>query len=317
MAPALELSEADGTSGKTLLEREAQPEEKACVASTAEPASAYLASSVGPASTAGAEAEASIEGSKAPGTVLAGEEADGCAVWPGDAPRVWRTGRAASPVHVYCDLDGVLVDFVRGVEELTGHHPDDFRRWNNEEFMWTAVARDGGFFAKLPWMPDGWALWEFLSDEATRQRITVSVLTGAPAGRWAQPQKVRWVKEQLGRWVWTDVCWSRDKPKWAAPGLVLVDDNEGFREAWEAAGGIFIHHRSAAESVTALRRLLAPDTGPAKPRAESGRTQWSAPQWSAVGISAPALVPPDWSSVSGDRGSERPPATTGGRRRWI
>lgn len=36
---------------------------------------------------------------------------------------------------------------------------------------------------------------------------------------------------------------------------VLVDDSADAAEAWEAAGGIFVHHTSAAESIAKLRKL--------------------------------------------------------------
>ncbi len=36
---------------------------------------------------------------------------------------------------------------------------------------------------------------------------------------------------------------------------VLVDDREKTRAPWEEAGGIFIHHRSAAESIEELKEL--------------------------------------------------------------
>ena len=38
------------------------------------------------------------------------------------------------------------------------------------------------------------------------------------------------------------------------PGDVLVDDRENHRHLWDSAGGIFIHHKNAEDSV---RRLAA------------------------------------------------------------
>jgi hypothetical protein len=39
------------------------------------------------------------------------------------------------------------------------------------------------------------------------------------------------------------------------PGDVLVDDYLRYRELWEKAGGIFIHHVSARESIRQLAAL--------------------------------------------------------------
>jgi hypothetical protein len=38
------------------------------------------------------------------------------------------------------------------------------------------------------------------------------------------------------------------------PGDALVDDRDKYRQLWERAGGIFIHHRNAANSIELLRQ---------------------------------------------------------------
>jgi hypothetical protein len=40
-----------------------------------------------------------------------------------------------------------------------------------------------------------------------------------------------------------------------APGDVLVDDTPTYRHLWEGAGGRFVLHRSARESLAELRAL--------------------------------------------------------------
>lgn len=59
----------------------------------------------------------------------------------------------------------------------------------------------------------------------------------------------------LGVHVPVIACMTRDKPRYAAPGHVLVDDRLKTREVWEAAGGDFVHHVNAAPSIAALERL--------------------------------------------------------------
>ena len=63
----------------------------------------------------------------------------------------------------------------------------------------------------------------------------------------------RWA--MLGPDVPVITCLAREKPRYAAPGHVLVDDRETAREGWERNGGIFIHHRDAAHSIAALKAL--------------------------------------------------------------
>ena len=57
--------------------------------------------------------------------------------------------------HVYCDMDGVLSDFERGVSELLGSPPDEFRDSDAVAEMWGKLAAEANFFSDLPWMPGG------------------------------------------------------------------------------------------------------------------------------------------------------------------
>ncbi len=87
-----------------------------------------------------------------------------------------------------------------------------------------------------------------------------SLLTGLPRGNWAAPQKVRWAAEHFpGTRIIT--CMAVNKRDHGRKGDVLVDDTLKHRHLWEEAGGIFVHHRSAAESLAMLREigLLAPE----------------------------------------------------------
>jgi hypothetical protein len=47
-----------------------------------------------------------------------------------------------------------------------------------------------------------------------------------------------------------------DKALFSHPGAVLIDDYEKHRDPWEARGGIFIHYRSALESIALLEGAL-------------------------------------------------------------
>jgi hypothetical protein len=148
-------------------------------------------------------------------------------------------------VKLFLDLDGVLADFDRGVETLLGKRPDELAPAR----MWAALARAPQFFATLEMMHDAQELWDFC------RPFGPTILTGLPRGDWAERQKRRWVANMLGRDVKVLTVMSRDKHHYAAPGHVLVDDRIKLRGAWEAAGGIFIHHVSAARSIARLRRV--------------------------------------------------------------
>ena len=121
--------------------------------------------------------------------------------------------------------------------------------------MWPILARSGNFYAELDWMPDGKELWE------TLKPLAPLVLTGLPRGRWAEPQKREWCRRELGPEVEVITGLSREKaelarvrtPEGVTP--VLIDDRGRLREAWEAMGGVFIHHESAARSIQELQAI--------------------------------------------------------------
>lgn len=146
---------------------------------------------------------------------------------------------------LFLDLDGVLADFDRGVETVTGKRPDELPT----RAMWAALARHPDFYAALELMADARMLWDFC------RPFEPTILTGLPRGNWAEDQKRRWVRRMLGEKVRVITTQSREKHKFATPGAVLVDDRASLREAWEAAGGIFVHHVSAARSIAALTAL--------------------------------------------------------------
>lgn len=146
---------------------------------------------------------------------------------------------------LFLDLDGVLADFDRGVQAVTGRRPEDLPL----KAMWAALARAPRFFETLGMMEDAEELWRYCAPHHP------TILTGLPLGSWAPEQKRRWVARMLGAHVPVITCMSRDKPRWSGPGHVLVDDRASAREGWERKGGHFVHHVSAGQSIALLQEL--------------------------------------------------------------
>ena len=151
--------------------------------------------------------------------------------------------------QLFLDCDGVLADFDRAATALLGLPPREFERRHGAREFWRRLARHDDFFGSLPLMPDAQALWD-----ATAHLRPV-ILTGVPGGGWAAPQKVRWAARHFpdAQVVTTLARAKRDHI--GAPGDVLVDDTPTYRHLWEEAGGRFVLHRSARESLAGLRAL--------------------------------------------------------------
>lgn len=151
---------------------------------------------------------------------------------------------------IFCDLDGVLVDFNAGVQRELGRHPQDL----SPSYMWSRLGRlrkGGGFYSNLEWTTDGKELWKFILP------YQPTILTGLPRGNWAANQKRNWCARELGPSIPVVTCWSRDKHLHCKfSGSILIDDRIELQNAWVQKGGTFVHHTSAKQSMILLKQLL-------------------------------------------------------------
>lgn len=149
--------------------------------------------------------------------------------------------------QLYLDCDGVLADFEQGARAVLGMSAESFMKRFGPGRFWQRLAATPDFYARLPLMPGAMDLFEAV------RHLDPIILTGLPRGTWAAGQKVRWAAQHFpGTRVIT--CMAVDKRDHCHPGDVLVDDTLKHRHLWEAAGGIFVHHRDVAETLDRLAR---------------------------------------------------------------
>lgn len=148
--------------------------------------------------------------------------------------------------QIFLDCDGVLADFDAGAKAILGMPPQAFEAAHGARAFWRKLAQAEGFFETLAPMPDAYELYE-----AVKHKNPI-ILTGMPRGTWAEPQKRRWAERHFPGVpvITTSAALKREH---CHPGDVLVDDRAQHRHLWEAAGGLFILHRSARESIAALK----------------------------------------------------------------
>ena len=151
--------------------------------------------------------------------------------------------------QLFLDCDGVLADFDRGAERVLGMGPRAYEAKHGRKAFWRALAKTPGFYARLPLMPDACALFDAV------RHLDPVILTGCPMGGWAEAQKERWAAEHFPD-TRIITCMARDKWRHCTRGDVLVDDTLKHRGAWEEACGVFVHHRSARESIAELATLF-------------------------------------------------------------
>ena len=153
--------------------------------------------------------------------------------------------------EIYCDLDEVLVDFIRGANVAVG---GDFVKMDKDE-RWNIVNQTKDFWANLGWKPNAKRLHDFI------MRYNPHVLSAyANRDPASKTGKMKWLKKNTSfkraniHLVLRSQKQSYAKTKEEKPNILIDDYIKNIRE-WEAKGGIGIHHTDVGKTISELKRL--------------------------------------------------------------
>lgn len=154
-----------------------------------------------------------------------------------------------SQYKIYCDLDGVLVDFEKGYQELTGKTPPSYNTDYNEEEFWAPITKAGArFWINLDWMPDGQELWNAIKP------YKPEIITAPSQDQSSRKGKYVWVRQHLDK-APLHFKPAKFKQDLAEPNAILIDDRLDTCERWRNAGGIAINHKNAQATIQILKDL--------------------------------------------------------------
>lgn len=154
---------------------------------------------------------------------------------------------------LYVDLDGVMADLDRFVEQLTGQHLSNDDEKDAEIWDVLNARKEEGLptFSVLHKMKDADTLWSYI------QQYEPNILTAT--GRdfeYGKREKTKWVERNLTGYNEIIVVQrSRDKAAYAAPRHILIDDRMQSIGPWRRAGGIGILHKNAEDTCNQLKLL--------------------------------------------------------------
>ena len=153
--------------------------------------------------------------------------------------------------QIYCDMDGVLADFDKGIRDIIGGTFSDER--------WPELPDD--FFLQLEPMADAKRLWGFISKYDPFILTAVPRSSRGPIAKRATKDKIRFMKRWFG--VSSERIYPvmrKNKKNFGKDGRdgrpnLLIDDHLGNCQEFRKAGGIGVHHKSAAKTIAELKNI--------------------------------------------------------------
>ena len=169
---------------------------------------------------------------------------------------------------IYCDMDGVLCDFRKGIEnmfklkskdpsmpgpmQMAGYKDaDDWMSAPLSNAKWEPVTNYPMFWPTLPWTKDGKKLWFYI------EKFKPHILSDyTPHDNNSIKGKRLWINRNLRL---TDASRihlvRRREKKIFANGNVLIDDYGRNTKEWKSNKGIPIKYKTATEAISKLRKL--------------------------------------------------------------
>lgn len=152
-----------------------------------------------------------------------------------------------SKYKIYCDMDGVLVDFDKGYFKLTGHKLDGEHR--SDDHFWDPINAAGyDFWINLEWSNDGKRLWSYI------EKYKPELLSAPSRQNDSRIAKHDWVKRELPG-THLILRSAKHKKDFACANCILIDDRIDNIQGWRDAGGIGIHHVSTKHTIDQLKVL--------------------------------------------------------------
>jgi len=155
-----------------------------------------------------------------------------------NTPNLLDLYEAIKPKYIiFCDMDGVLVDFDKGYNNLTG------KPTNHND-----VQDKYEYWVNLPWMSDGMILWNYI------KKFTPYILTAPSRDPGSKQGKIEWANRLDGmKNIYFKPAYA--KAEYSKKNRILIDDKSSTIEQWNQRGGIGILHTSTTNTIKQLQQL--------------------------------------------------------------
>lgn len=160
-------------------------------------------------------------------------------------------------INVYCDLDGVMVNLDKKIQEIFGTAYKNIP----SNVLWDTLGDIPDLFLNLEPMTNYLTLFTVLKTLENNGIIHLEILTSLPYSTkklvTSKQDKIAWVRKYLDKNIKINtVVGGAKKTKFVKyPTDILIDDLERNITAWENAGGIGILHKSIAHTIAAIGKM--------------------------------------------------------------
>ena len=155
---------------------------------------------------------------------------------------------------IYCDMDQVLVNLMKGAEKVLGYPLDQYKTPEQKQDRWKRINAVKGFWENLEWMPNAKKLYQSITRYDAK---VLSAYTNKDPN--SKIGKMKWLSKNTNfkrkdihlvlRSQKQNYAVSDGKPN------VLIDDHPKNIKEWESKGGIGVHHTSVSKTMGELKRL--------------------------------------------------------------
>ena len=151
---------------------------------------------------------------------------------------------------IYCDMDGVITDFESRFEHYSGMSPKEYENKHGIKAFWNLIDVEVGivFWSDMDFMPQGKALWNFISP------YSPDLLTSPSRDNNSRLGKNMWAKGNLNPQPKVIFAYSKDKQRYANENSILIDDKPSNIAEWTASGGIAIRCKDG-DSASVINKL--------------------------------------------------------------
>ena len=155
---------------------------------------------------------------------------------------------------IYCDMDQVLVNLMKGAEKVLGYPLDQYKTPEQKQDRWKRINAVKGFWENLEWMPNAKKLYQSITRYDAK---VLSAYTNKDPN--SKIGKMKWLSKNTNfKRKDIHLVLRSQKQNYAVSDgnpNVLIDDHPKNIKEWESKGGIGIHHTSVSKTMGELKRL--------------------------------------------------------------